>query len=216
MTEINPWDNWYPKKESVIEPEIPTLVELLKSNNFTRILDLGCGAGRHALYLAKMGFKVYGFDISRDAIAKTKAAFQEEHLHANLQVFDMRKPLPYHDAFFDAVISTRVINHNYLKDIRKLAKEIDRIVRERGYIYLQVGNYPESKRTEKEERKKKGEIEEPEPRTFIPLAGDEKGVPHHDFTRAELDELFPNYVTELIHSESEHYSGFCLILRKIN
>ena len=32
----------------------------------TRILDLGCGTGKHALELASLGFDVLGIDISKD------------------------------------------------------------------------------------------------------------------------------------------------------
>jgi 2-polyprenyl-3-methyl-5-hydroxy-6-metoxy-1,4-benzoquinol methylase len=36
-----------------------------------RVLDIGCGAGRHSLYLQKMGFDVLGIDNSPLAIKKT-------------------------------------------------------------------------------------------------------------------------------------------------
>ncbi len=121
----------------------------------------------------------------------------------------MRKPLPFQDDYFDAMISTRVINHNYIDDIRKLAVEINRILRKTGYLFLQVGSYSKSKL-----KKMNTDCLEPEPRTFILLSGDEKGIPHHCFTRKELKELFPNYHFEQIHSNSDHYPGFCLLLRK--
>ncbi len=70
MIEINPWDYWYSRKEGIIEPEVPKLVDLLKSNRFSRILDLGCGMGRHVLHFARAGFEVYSIDISTNAIAK--------------------------------------------------------------------------------------------------------------------------------------------------
>jgi len=49
MGEVNPWDYWYPRKEGMVEPEIPKLVELLKLEKYSRILDLGFGKGRHTL-----------------------------------------------------------------------------------------------------------------------------------------------------------------------
>jgi SAM-dependent methyltransferase len=212
MGETNPWDYWYPKKEGAIEPEIPKLAKLLKRDGFTRILDLGCGTGRHTLSLARAGFKVYGFDISADAIAKTHGALLKENLQATLRVWDMHKPLPYRNAFFDAVISTRVIHHNFLVDIRRLVKEIDRVLRKNGYLFLQIGSYSPEYRRKTVGRDR--EFDETETRTFIALAGYEKGIPHHDFTREELDELFANYSIEEIHSETDHYSGFCALLRK--
>ena len=37
-----------------------------------RVLDIGCGAGRHSLYLQRMGFKVLGIDVSPLAIKTCK------------------------------------------------------------------------------------------------------------------------------------------------
>src|SRR3989344_9610978 len=37
-----------------------------------KILDLGCGAGRHAVALAAKGFKVYALDFSESAIKKAR------------------------------------------------------------------------------------------------------------------------------------------------
>ena len=42
--------------------------KLLKERGLRRVLDLGCGAGRHLVYLAKEGFEVYGTDISETGL----------------------------------------------------------------------------------------------------------------------------------------------------
>ena len=42
--------------------------ELLEKNSLQKILELGCGQGRVCLFFAKLGFDVFGFDISQDAI----------------------------------------------------------------------------------------------------------------------------------------------------
>ncbi len=42
-----------------------------------RILDVPCGSGRHALELARSGFRVTGLDISQDAITRAEAAARE-------------------------------------------------------------------------------------------------------------------------------------------
>ncbi|TKI59448.1 methyltransferase domain-containing protein [Lysinibacillus mangiferihumi] len=53
-----------------------------------RILDIGCGDGRHAVYLAQLGFKVEAIDISEAGIAKInryKASHQLHNLQADVQ-----------------------------------------------------------------------------------------------------------------------------------
>jgi tellurite methyltransferase len=40
------------------EPEVRDVVPVLKARGAKTVLDLGCGVGRHALFLAEAGFRV--------------------------------------------------------------------------------------------------------------------------------------------------------------
>lgn len=51
-----------------------------------RIVDLACGTGRHAIHLAKMGFRVAGSDISAQMVAVAKAAIDTARLDVPLFV----------------------------------------------------------------------------------------------------------------------------------
>jgi SAM-dependent methyltransferase len=55
-----------------------------------RILDLPCGAGRHALGLARQGYRVTGVDISHDAVERAASAAKREALPAHFTCADMR------------------------------------------------------------------------------------------------------------------------------
>ncbi len=65
-----------------------------------RLLDMPCGAGRHALALAARGYELTGVDLSEDAIAR--ASLAAKGLPARFLRADMRAFLP--DAPFDAAI----------------------------------------------------------------------------------------------------------------
>ncbi|MCI0633966.1 MAG: class I SAM-dependent methyltransferase [Actinobacteria bacterium] len=67
-----------------------------------RVLDVGCGPGRHALALARRGLRVTGVDLSPDFVALARAAACEEGLEARFEVGDVRE-LAY-DSEFDAAI----------------------------------------------------------------------------------------------------------------
>ena len=205
------WQNWYPRKEGTVEPEIPKLAELLTRNHPSKLLDFGCGAGRHAIYFAKKGFEVYGFDKSATAIEQAMQALERENLRADLRVWDMTHPLPYKDSSFDAIIATRAIHHTYTKNIKKIAKEINRVLITGGYLFLQVPAY---QRQDRREKRKDYTFTEVELRTYIASEGEEKDVPHHDFTRQELKQLFSNYTTLKIHRRTEHYRGWCWLAQK--
>ncbi len=54
------------------------------------VLDLGCGEGRNALFLAQQGYKVTAVDISRAAIEKLKYLANKEGFTIDLAVADIR------------------------------------------------------------------------------------------------------------------------------
>jgi len=113
----------------------------------------------------------------------------------------MADPLPFPDSFFDAVISIQVIHHARPMTIEKIVKEVARVLKKGGFVFITV---PE----EKSQAKKFVEIE---PCTFIPLDGPEKGLPHYYFTPENFDEFFVGFSFTDIHVDSTgHYcvSGF--------
>lgn len=67
-----------------------------------RVLDVGCGPGRHALALARRGIEVTGVDLSDDFVALARTAAATEELPARFEVLDVRD-LAY-DAEFDAAV----------------------------------------------------------------------------------------------------------------
>lgn len=80
-----------------------TLDNLLKALDLpagARILDLACGKGRHARYLAEKGFDVTGLDISDASITFAR---QFEHEHLAFYQHDMRHPFRIN--YFDAVMN---------------------------------------------------------------------------------------------------------------
>lgn len=68
----------------------------------SRVLDVPCGSGRHALPLARHGCRVTGIDVSAEAIGHARRAAEAEGLDVDLRVGDMRA-LP-DDVRADAVL----------------------------------------------------------------------------------------------------------------
>ena len=87
---------YFERDDKEAENFIRKLVEHLHLKQGSRVLDLGCGKGRHCRILASLGFDVTGIDISPDSIEFAKQ-FETENLH--FYVHDMR--LPFWGNYFD-------------------------------------------------------------------------------------------------------------------
>ncbi|MCS6930440.1 MAG: class I SAM-dependent methyltransferase [Saprospiraceae bacterium] len=79
---------------------IDQLLKILALPEGARVLDLACGRGRHARYLAEKGFDVTGLDISENSIAYAR---QFEHDRLTFYQHDMRQPFRVN--YFDAVLN---------------------------------------------------------------------------------------------------------------
>jgi SAM-dependent methyltransferase len=72
------------------EQEIEFLVGALGLVPGQRVLDAGCGPGRHALALVRRGFEVLGVDLSAEFIGLAREAAAREDLPARFEVVDVR------------------------------------------------------------------------------------------------------------------------------
>ena len=184
------------------QEDIPRIVKLFKKHSVKRILDLGCGTGRHLIYLAKHKFDTYGIDNSEYGLKFAKHWLEKEGLKANLKVGNIYNKLPYKSNFFDAVISTQTMHHGNIAEIRKLMKEIERILRPKGFIFITV----------RKRSSRKG-IKYIASRTYIHLEGREKNLPHYQFNKNILKREFRDFkIIDLwIESTRRHY---CLLATK--
>lgn len=74
----------------------------LQFDKSLRILDVGCGTGRHSIELTKRGYRVTGIDLSESQLARAREKAGEQSVSMDILRYDARK-LPFH-AEFDAAI----------------------------------------------------------------------------------------------------------------
>jgi SAM-dependent methyltransferase len=84
------------------EQEIDFLVDALGLEPGVRVLDVGCGPGRHSLALARRGLDVIGVDRSPEFVALARRAAAEEGLAVEFEELDVRDL--EHAGEFDATI----------------------------------------------------------------------------------------------------------------
>jgi ubiquinone/menaquinone biosynthesis C-methylase UbiE len=73
------------------QQEVDFLLELTKLSPGSRILDVGCGTGRHSLELARRGLQPVGIDITPAFIDYAGRIARNEHLTAEFRVADARE-----------------------------------------------------------------------------------------------------------------------------
>ena len=72
-------------------------------NKKIKILDVGCGTGRHAIELTKRGYSVTGIDLSASQIKRAKEKATLENLDINFLVGDARQ-IPFNKEFDMAIM----------------------------------------------------------------------------------------------------------------
>jgi ubiquinone/menaquinone biosynthesis C-methylase UbiE len=68
-----------------------------------KVLDIGCGTGRHAIELTKRGYTVVGVDLSAAQLARARKKAKEEHLHIDFLQGDARR-LAFTEEFDAAIM----------------------------------------------------------------------------------------------------------------
>lgn len=97
------YDKMYAKRDDEEANRLANFLEQkIPVNKYPEILDLGCGRGRHSINFAKRGYQVTGIDLSEVAIKKAEEKAQQENLHIDFLVGDMRETL---DRKFDCIIN---------------------------------------------------------------------------------------------------------------
>lgn len=204
MIKIGDWESIFKKNGKVfLEPQedMNKIIPILKKHNVKKILDLGCGSGRHSVLLAKKGFEVYATDISNSGLNISKKWIKQEKLSVKFKNHSCYEKFPFKDNFFDAVISTQVIHHNFHDKVKFSISEIERVLKPEGIAFITVSANKYKRRASK--------FKIMEPRTYIPLDGEEKGLPHFIYTKNLMKQDFKNFNIIDIHKDTHDH--WCLL-----
>jgi ubiquinone/menaquinone biosynthesis C-methylase UbiE len=103
-------------------------------------LDVCCGAGTNAVFLAENGFAVTGIDISSRAIeyAKEKAKLANVKLRLFVQNF---LTLPFEDEKFDFVLDIGCFHHVEIEDRPAFVNGVHRVLKQGGKYLLTCFSY---------------------------------------------------------------------------
>lgn len=150
-----------------------------------RALDLGCGIGSEALFLAAMGWNVLGIDTDEDAIAEAKwrrdSLKREPEGRLRFKVRDLTQFRSGRPAQFSAVVE-RLVYSNFLPEVvkkrsRREAKKIRRgLLRTAAWALREGGVFVMRLHRDEGAARKRFKLDG----SFGRLAGAEAGIPKKD------------------------------------
>ena len=103
-----------------------------------RVLDLACGKGRHAAYLAKMGLAVTGLDLSPQSIAAAIESYGSDN--PEFYIHDMRLPFRINYYNFIGNCFTRFGYFKRISDNEKVLKAMAIGLKENGKLLIDFFN----------------------------------------------------------------------------
>lgn len=149
----------------------------------TKVLDFGCGNGRHLFLLTKRGLKPSGVEVSGEALAVARRWMDSEGYDADLRLYD-GITLPHEDSTFDVVISYGVLDHMRLAEAKRCAAEMARVLRPGGRLCVTLAAVTDFRY---------GVGQEIEKNTFIIDSDVEGGLPQHYFSRQDILDCFSGF-----------------------
>lgn len=132
---------WFPVDEmlKITGMECDFLEEVLDLDEKSKILDLGCGRGRHCLELAKRGYDIRGLDISEILITKAREDADEENLEIDFEVGDMRE-IDY-EGEFDVILMMDVTFGLFTdEENEQLVGKINQALKPGGQVFFVLYN----------------------------------------------------------------------------
>jgi ubiquinone/menaquinone biosynthesis C-methylase UbiE len=114
-------------------------VEAFRRHQKRVILDLGCGAGRDAFFLAHTDLAVIGLDAARSGLEMAHQRAKAENTHLPLTEADARR-IPFPDACFEGVYCFGLL-HEFVGEgaaaaVEMVMREVHRVLQPAGVLIL--------------------------------------------------------------------------------
>jgi len=150
------WDEiykWNKMEQNYLVYPDEEVVRILKKefipNNVKKVLDIGCGSGRHSLAMLKEGLEVYAIDSSSTSLSIAKKLCDG----CNKKIFLKEgsvTAIPYAEDSFDGVLCWGILHYLSPDEVQKALKEIHRILKPRGYFALTLRSSADSEAQNKD------------------------------------------------------------------
>ena len=125
--------------------ELVRLEKIFFKQKTGKLLEYGFGSGPNTIHLLKCGYKVFGIDVSKNAVERTKKRISEikniNQPELSLLPKDAKK-IPFEDNAFDQIIAMSVISLlGSEKKVNFLLSEFKRVLKPDGKIIIDINDH---------------------------------------------------------------------------
>ena len=207
----NAWDREYKNPLLVTKnegPQADTLrfLKFLKKKQKYRIedkvmLDLGCGTGRNSNYLADLGNKVIGIEISKTALHLAKTRANDMGVNVDYRFGDIGEKYDIPDNSMDVILD--VTSSNSLDEKGRIIylEEMNRVLKEDGYIFVRALCKDGNKNV-------KNLLKQSHGREYDTYIIKEIGLTERVFSREDIIKIYSQYFKILNLEKKTGYSTF--------
>jgi len=141
---IDYWETVYDRRDSLgvtLRKRIRKALWWLDNSDLpknSKILDVGCGAGKMTKEVGDRGYEVYGMDFSYNMIRKADVTCKVNDKSRVRFLQGDIESLPFKDSVFDVVLCLGVVT--YLRSEKKALHEMSRVLKSGGTLILSILN----------------------------------------------------------------------------
>jgi tellurite methyltransferase len=134
------YEKWYEGDEYYwgLEPGdfLFELIKLCPPAVNTKVLDIGCGEGKDAVFMAEKGYDVTAFDLTENGIRKTIALAHKRGVKVNAYVDDINTFET--DEQYDIIFSTGTVQYIFDENKEAFFKKLEKITKPNGIVFINV------------------------------------------------------------------------------
>ncbi|MCA9383087.1 class I SAM-dependent methyltransferase [Candidatus Dojkabacteria bacterium] len=136
------WEQFYQDNQRFhLEPHemLSKVITHLREIEAHKVLDLGCGSGRHLIALAEEGFAVEGIDFSPSAVDLAQNWLQEKGFDYRVSIADLHEEIKSLEKdSFGGILAIDSIHYGSLEEFKSSLREINRLLITGGLLFLVV------------------------------------------------------------------------------
>lgn len=195
----NNWNTYWGKSEQldywrIPAPEVIEFLSQVDKTKHKKVLDLGCGLGRHSLLFAENGFEVCALDYSSVALSEIERISREKKLEIK-PLLGTYQDQQFEENSFDIILSFNALYHGTKAEFSNAISQCRCYLKNEGLLFFTCPTRKDGK---------SGSGEKIEEHTYASLNSVHSGDIHYFSDEDDINEFTEGF--EVISKEiKEHY-----------